>query len=148
MKAADEGMTAAFGTITNGTDADLVLTAVTTPATDMVQLHETTSDGSGGMSMQEKDGGFPLPAGEDLVLEPGGDHIMLMDLPKPLQPGDTLELTLVFSEGTEHPFTATVKDFSGAQEHYAPGEDDEEEADHEGMSGMASDGGGEHEGHK
>ncbi|GAA1313561.1 hypothetical protein GCM10009591_26300 [Brachybacterium tyrofermentans] len=150
VKAADEGMTAAFGTITNGTDADLVLTAVTTPATDMVQLHETTSDGSGGMSMQEKDGGFPLPAGEDLVLEPGGDHIMLMDLPKPLQPGDTLELTLVFSEGTEHPFTATVKDFSGAQEHYAPGEDDEEEADHEGMSGMASDGGGggEHEGHK
>ena len=149
VKAADEGMTAAFGTITNGTDADLVLTAVTTPATDMVQLHETTSDGSGGMSMQEKDGGFPLPAGDDLVLEPGGDHIMLMDLPKPLQPGDTLELTLVFSEGTEHPFTATVKDFSGAQEHYAPGEDDEEEADHEGMSGMASDGGGgEHEGHK
>lgn len=166
VKAADEGMTAAFGTITNGTDADLVLTAVTTPATDMVQLHETTSDGSGGMSMQEKEGGFPLPAGEDLVLEPGGDHIMLMDLPEPLQPGDTLELTLVFSEGTEHPFTATVKDYSGAQEHYAPGEDDEEGADgesdggsdggssddggsgHEGMSGMASDGGGEHEGHK
>ena len=172
VKAADEGMTAAFGTITNGTDTDLVLTAVTTPATDMVQLHETTSDSSGGMSMQEKDGGFPLPAGEDLVLEPGGDHIMLMDLPEPLQPGDTLELTLVFSEGTEHPFTATVKDFTGAQEHYAPGEDEDgadgasdggsnsssdggsemsdgsEHADHEGMSGMASDGGGEHEGHK
>ncbi|MGP9682469.1 MULTISPECIES: copper chaperone PCu(A)C [unclassified Brachybacterium] len=142
VKAADDGMTAAFGTITNSTDADLVLTAVTTPATDMVQLHETTSDGSGGMSMQEKEGGFPLPAGEDLVLEPGGDHIMLMDLPEPLQPGDTLELTLVFSEGTEQAFTATVKDFTGAQEHYAPGEDDED------MSGMASDGGGEHEGHK
>ena len=161
VKAADEGMTAAFGIITNGTDADLVLTAVTTPATDMVQLHETTSDGSGGMSMQEKGGGFPLPAGGDLVLEPGGDHIMLMDLPEPLQPGDTLELTLVFSDGTEHRFTATVKDFTGAQEHYAPGEEDgadgasdggsgggSEHADHEGMAGMDSDGGGEHEGHK
>lgn len=141
VKAADEGMTAAFGTVTNGTGADLVLSAVATPATDMVQLHETTSDGSGGMSMQEKEGGFPLPAGEDLVLEPGGDHIMLMDLPEPLQPGDTLELTLVFSDGTEHPFTATVKDFAGAQEHYAPGEDEE------GADG-GSDGGGEHEGHK
>lgn len=141
VKAADEGMTAVFGTIANGTGADLVLSAVTTPVTDMVQLHETTSDGSGGMSMQEKDGGFPLPAGEDLVLEPGGDHIMLMDLPEPLQPGDTLELTLVFSDGTEHPFTATVKDFAGAQEHYAPGEDEE------GADG-GSDGGGEHEGHK
>ena len=121
VKAADEGMTAAFGTVINGTGSDLVLTAVTTPATDMVQLHETTSDGSGGMSMQEKEGGFELPAGAELVLEPGGDHIMLMDLPEPLQPGDEIELTLVFSEGTEYPFTATVKDFTGAQEHYAPG---------------------------
>ncbi|MGO2755288.1 MAG: copper chaperone PCu(A)C [Brachybacterium alimentarium] len=136
VKAADDGMTAAFGTVVNGTGSDLVLTAVTTPATDMVQLHETTSDGSGGMSMQEKEDGFELPAGAELVLEPGGDHIMLMDLPEPLQPGDEIELTLVFSEGTEYPFTATVKDFTGAEENYAPGEGDE-----------ASDGGGEHDEH-
>lgn len=136
VKAADDGMTAAFGTVVNGTGSDLVLTAVTTPATDMVQLHETTSDGSGGMSMQEKEDGFELPAGAELVLEPGGDHIMLMDLPEPLQPGDEIELTLVFSEGTEYPFTATVKEFTGAEENYAPGEGDE-----------ASDGGGEHDEH-
>lgn len=136
VKAADDGMTAAFGTVVNGTGSDLVLTAVTTPATDMVQLHETTSDGSGGMSMQEKEDGFELPAGAELVLEPGGDHIMLMDLPEPLQPGDEIELTLVFSEGTEYPFTATVKDFTGAEENYAPGEGDE-----------ASDGGGGHDEH-
>ncbi|WP_193103820.1 copper chaperone PCu(A)C [Brachybacterium sp. FME24] len=136
VKAAEEGMTAAFGTLVNGTGADLVLIAVTTPATERVELHETTADGSGGMSMQEKEGGFEIPAGEELVLEPGGNHIMLMDLPQPLLPGDEMELTLVFSEGTEHPFTATVKDFAGAQEHYVP-----EDAEN------TSDGGGEHAGH-
>jgi periplasmic copper chaperone A len=133
VKAAEEGMTAAFGTLTNATDTDLVLVAATTPATDMVELHETTADGSGGMSMREKEGGFPIAAGAELVLEPGGDHIMLMDLPQALLPGDEVELTLVFSDDSEVPFTATVKDYSGAQEHYAPGEE--------------SDGGGEHAGH-
>lgn len=138
VKAAEDGMTAAFGTLTNGTSGDLVLTGVTTPASSEVQLHETSPDGSGGMSMQEKEGGFELPAGEELVLEPGGHHLMLMNLTDPLRPGDQVELTLVFSEGTEHPFTATVKDFSGAQEHYSP--DDEEGSE-------ASDGGDEHTEH-
>ena len=137
VKAAEGGMTAAFGTVTNGTSGDLILTGATTSASSEVQLHETSPDGSGGMSMQEKEGGFELPAGEELVLEPGGHHLMLMDLTEPLRPGDQVELTLVFSEGTEHPFTATVKDFSGAQEHYSP--EDEEGAG-------ASDGGGEHAG--
>lgn len=120
VKAAEEGMTSAFGVLRNDTGTDLVLIGVSTPASPMVELHETASDGSGGMSMTEKEGGFPLPAGGELVLEPGGDHIMLMDLPAPLLPGDEVELTLLFEDGTEHPYTATVKDFTGAQEHYEP----------------------------
>lgn len=63
---------------------------------------------------------------------------MLMELTAPLLPGDEVELTLEFTDGTEHPFTATVKDFAGAQEHYEP----------EGSAGSgASDGGGEHAEH-
>ncbi|MBP2380629.1 copper chaperone PCu(A)C [Brachybacterium sacelli] len=139
VKAAEDGMTAAFGTVTNGTSGDLVLTAASTPASGEVQLHETAPDGSGGMSMQEKAGGFELPIGEELVLEPGGNHLMLMDLTEPLRPGDQVELTLVFSEGTEHQFSATVKDYAGAQEHYSPEGDD---------GSGTSDAGGEHAGHE
>ena len=136
VKAAEEGMTSSFGVLRNDTERDLVLTGVLTPASSAVELHETTSDGSGGMSMTEKEGGFELPAGGELVLEPGGHHIMLMDLTAPLLPGDEVELTLQFEDGTEHPFTATVKDFAGAQEHYEP----------EGSTGSgASDGGGAHD---
>ncbi|ASK65762.1 hypothetical protein CFK39_07855 [Brachybacterium avium] len=136
VKAAEEHMTSAFGIIRNDTDTDLVLSGARTDASAQVELHETASDGSGGMSMQEKEGGFPLPAGEELLLEPGGNHLMLIDLAAPLLPGDEVELTLEFEDGTELPFTATVKDFAGAQEHYEP----------EGSMGSgASDGGGEHE---
>ena len=138
VKAGEEGMTSAFGTLTNDTDRDLVLIGARTEASAHVELHETTDDGSGGMSMQEKEGGFPLAAGEQLVLEPGGHHLMLMDLTAPLLPGDEVGLILEFEDGTEHPLTATVKDFAGAQEHYAP--EDSAGSD-------ASDGGGAHDGH-
>ena len=138
VKAGEEGMTSAFGTLTNDTDRDLLLIGARTEASAHVELHETTDDGSGGMSMQEKEGGFPLAAGEQLVLEPGGHHLMLMDLTAPLLPGDEVELILEFEDGTEHPLTATVKDFAGAQEHYAP--EDSAGSD-------ASDGGGAHDGH-
>ncbi|GAA4519556.1 hypothetical protein GCM10023160_03520 [Brachybacterium paraconglomeratum] len=135
VKAAEEGMTSGFGTLINGTAQDLVLSGARTAAASRVELHETTADGSGGMSMQEKEGGFALPAGGDLLLEPGGNHLMLIELTAALRPGDEVELILEFEDGTEHPFTATVKDFAGAQEHYEP----------EGSSGSgASDGGGAH----
>ena len=136
VKAAEEGMTSAFGTLTNATGRALQLIAASTPSAGMVELHETMGDGSGGMSMQEKEGGFPIPDGGELVLEPGGDHLMLMDLAAPLRPGDEVELTLQCEDGTELVVTATVKDFAGAQEHYEP----------EGSAGSgASDGGGEHD---
>ena len=138
VKAAEEGMTSAFGTLTNATGRALQLISASTPSAGMVELHETMGDGSGGMSMQEKEGGFPVPDGGELVLEPGGNHLMLMDLAAPLRPGDEVELTLQCEDGTELVVTATVKDFAGAQEHYEP----------EGSAGSgASDGGGEHDGH-
>ena len=128
VKAAEDGMTSAFGIITNTTDTDLTLVSVTTPASKEVELHQTSPDGSGGMSMEEKEGGFPIPAGGELVLEPGGDHIMLMSLTAALQPGDEVELLLQFEDGAEQPITATVKDFAGANEEYDP--EDEDGHDH------------------
>ena len=138
VKAAEDGMAAAFGLLTNPTDRDLVLIGASTPACAEVQLHETASDGSGGMSMQEKEGGFPLPAGATLELAPGGDHLMLIDLVAPLLPGDEVALTLTFEDGTVLEASATVKDFAGAQENYEP----------EGSTGSgASDAGGAHDMH-
>lgn len=125
VKAAEDGMTSMFGTITNNSGEALTLVGGTTEAASAVELHQTASDGSGGMSMEQKEGGFPIPAGGELLLEPGGDHIMLMGLTAPVLPGDQVEVVLQFEDGTEHQVTATVKDFAGAQENYGGMEEDQ-----------------------
>ncbi|WP_193078590.1 copper chaperone PCu(A)C [Brevibacterium aurantiacum] len=135
VKAADDGMTAVFGELKNNSDEDINLVEAKYDDAEQVQLHETLEDNSGGMSMQEKKGGFTVPAGESLSLKPGGDHIMVMGLTKPIKPGEEISLDLVTADQQSFPVTAIAKDYSGAQEDYAPGEADDEGdgADHKDM---------------
>jgi copper(I)-binding protein len=118
VKTQDTGMTAAFGTVTNTSSRDVTVTSVETPVSPMVQLHETVASAAGDMVMQEKAGGFTIPAGGSLSLAPGGNHIMLMGLAHPLQAGDDVDFTVSLSDGTSFTFTAAVKDFAGANENY------------------------------
>lgn len=121
VKAADSGMSAAFGTLHNDSKSDVTLVSAASPASSMLQLHETVADASGAMVMREKDGGFVIPAGGELVLQPGGNHIMLMDLTAPLKAGEDTTFTLTFSDGSTTSFSAPVKDYSGANETYQGG---------------------------
>lgn len=118
VKAADDGMSAAFAELENAGSEDVTVSAVTSAASSDLQLHETVENEAGEMTMREKDGGFVIPAGESLTLEPGGNHIMLMDLAKPIKAGDELSFTLTFSDGSTTEFTAPAKDYSGANESY------------------------------
>lgn len=63
--------------------------------------------GMGEMVMRELEGGLPLPAGEPVMLQPGGYHIMLIDLVEPLAVGDTFDVTLDFE--TAESVTLTVE---------------------------------------
>ena len=118
VKATDEGMSAAFGELASTGDSDVTLVSATSTASTSMQLHETVDNGSGSMVMQEKDGGFTIPAGGALTLEPGGNHLMLMGLTAPIVAGDEIEFTLTFSDGSDYTFTAPAKDYSGANETY------------------------------
>jgi copper(I)-binding protein len=129
VKAADDGMTAVFGELHNNSDHDINLVEAKYADAKMVELHETTEDGSGGMSMQQKKGGFVIPAGKSISFEPGGDHIMIMGLKKAIKPGEQITLELVTSDDETVKVTAVAKEYSGAQENYAPGE---AESDHDG----------------
>ncbi|MDN4472307.1 copper chaperone PCu(A)C [Demequina zhanjiangensis] len=124
VKAVDDGMTGAFALITNGTGDDLTITGATTDAASMVELHETVMDDAGATVMQEVDGGFTVGAGETFTLEPGGNHLMLMGVTAPLEPGAEVSMTLELADGSTVPFTAVVKEFTGAQESYAPESED------------------------
>ena len=67
------------------------------------------SDHGGMMTMREVDS-IEVPAGETVALEPGGYHVMLIDLQRDLEPGDTVEATLTFESGAEETVTAEVRE--------------------------------------
>jgi copper(I)-binding protein len=87
--------TGAFMKITAGADTRLI--SVSTPVAGIAEVHEMKIDG-GVMSMRALDGGLVLPAGKAVELKPGGYHVMLMDLKRPLQKDTTIPLTLVFKD--------------------------------------------------
>ena len=118
VKAAEKGMSAVFGELINHTDADIVVTGATSDASSSIELHETVANADGQMVMQEIDGGFVVPAGGRYLLEPGGNHIMLMGLEKTIKAGDELSFTLATKTGPGLTFTAVAKDYAGANESY------------------------------
>lgn len=122
VKAVDEGMTAAFGVLSNGGDSGVTLVAASAPAAAMVEIHEVVMGPGGDMVMQPKEGGVTVAPGSSATLEPGGDHIMLMDVVDAIQPGDEIPLTLEFADGSTLEVTATAKEFTGGNEEYVPDE--------------------------
>ncbi len=112
-------MSAMFGTLRNTSDADLTITGGSSPAAGEVQLHETVKTSSGAMQMQQKQGGFVVPAGGTYVLQPGGSHVMLMQLTGSLPTGSETTVTLTTSAG-DVTLTVPVRAFTGAQETYDP----------------------------
>lgn len=121
VKAADTGMTAVFGTLTNRGDEDVTLVAASSPAARTVEMHETVMGADGAMVMQEKAGGIVVPAGGEYELRPGGDHIMLLGLDAPVAVGDDVTVTFETAGGGTIEITANGREFSGAEESYSPG---------------------------
>ena len=77
-----------------GSEPD-TLVGVTSSAADMVMLHRSTVEG--GMARMTDAGVLVVEPGQELALEPGGLHAMLMGLVEPLAEGDTVEATIRFS---------------------------------------------------
>lgn len=84
---------AAYLVLRNGSRADTLL-AVETPVAAVVELHEMRMD-QGVMRMRQERSAA-LPANAELRLAPGGRHLMLIDMKRPLQAGERVPLTLRF----------------------------------------------------
>jgi copper(I)-binding protein len=81
--------------VNEGRSADL-LVSVETDVAEVVELHETKMEGD-----VMKMGPIPniqVPAGGSAKLEPGGMHMMLINLKQELTPGDKIPLTLQFEK--------------------------------------------------
>ena len=103
------GNTAGFMTVLNGLDKSVRLTGVTGDVAAAIELHETIND-NGIMKMEPRPDGFAIPAGGSLELAPGGKHVMIMGLVKPLAAGDTVDLTLNFDNGEQIALKVPVLD--------------------------------------
>lgn len=86
--------TGAFVTLTSSEDAKVV--GVASPAAAAVELHSSSMEG-GVMRMRALDT-LVLPAGKQVELKPGGMHVMLMGLAKPLAAGDTFPLVFTIED--------------------------------------------------
>lgn len=80
----------------NSTEAVRVV-GVASPAAKIVELHEMKMEGDR-MMMNAVDG-LDVTPGKVTELKPGGYHIMLIDVVKPLAAGDKVPLTLVVEGG-------------------------------------------------
>lgn len=135
VKAAPDGMTAAFGTLANPTEHDIIVVSATTEVAESTELHETVVDDAGKSTMRQVEGGFTIPAEGSIDLEPGGDHLMLMGLTGPVEAGVEVSFTLTFEDDSTMSFTAPAKDYSGAQEEYSSHDEHAEHDEHGGEDG-------------
>ena len=78
-------------------DVDAKLIGVSSAAVSRVEMHEMKMDGDV-MRMREMRA-IDLPRGKTVSLEPGGYHIMLMNLAKPIAAGVVIPLTLTIESG-------------------------------------------------
>ena len=96
---------ALYMTIVGGSESDSVIGAATTAAR-AVELHESTMNDDGTMGMGELEA-IEVPAGATVVLEPGGIHLMLVDV-EPLEVGEEVEVSLTWEHGGDMTLLAEV----------------------------------------
>lgn len=99
---------AAYFTVYNGTaNADTLLDIASNEAED-AGVHESyvTEDGLSGMRPA---GTLAIPSGDSLVLQPGGFHVMLMELKRDVVIGDSIQFQIQFAKAGSRSISAFVK---------------------------------------
>lgn len=108
---------AAYMVLNASADDRLIGAMTAEDIAESVEIHETSEDSdTGEMAMRQVDG-IDLIADEDVVLEPGGYHIMFVGLTAPLEPGTSFDIILTFEIAGDVAASVEVRDTadSGAQ---------------------------------
>ena len=86
---------AAYLSISNGTASQDSIISISSKAAQKAEIHESYKGENGIMGMRPAPGQV-IPSGEDLYLQPGGLHIMLMKLNNDLAVEDSIDLSIKF----------------------------------------------------
>lgn len=94
------GTSAVYMLIENPLAEDDSLQSAACPEAGMTQIHMSSMDASGKMTMQEQKSVL-IPASGEVTFQPGGLHVMLIDLKQDLTTADKIEVTLKFEKAGE-----------------------------------------------
>ena len=97
-----------------GDSADRLL-RVSTPVAGTAELHQMVLDG--GVMRMRAIAGLDVKPGARVVLQPGGYHVMLTDLKRPLHAGDSFPLTLGFEKAGSIEVNVMVESMSAGAMH-------------------------------
>lgn len=98
---------AAYFTVHNGGNEDDRLIGASTPRAGRTELHTHVHLGDV-MKMQKIDS-VAIPASAEVRFEPGGNHVMLFNLTRPLVAGEHFPLTLEFEKAGQVELSVTIK---------------------------------------
>jgi periplasmic copper chaperone A len=104
---AGHSISAAYLTLRNNADTAVQLNSVHSDSAGTVELHQTREQ-DGVMRMRAAKQ-VEIAPGTQYHLQPGGDHLMLIDLKQPLNAGDKVKLNLSFSDGQQLQLTLPVR---------------------------------------
>jgi len=106
IRATAPGQTVAGGYMSLRSAKPSALVEVSTPLTARAEIHEMSME-AGVMKMRAVPK-IDLPAGKTVELKPGGYHVMLMNLDRPLRDGETVFLAGDTSYTEAHMLAGTV----------------------------------------
>lgn len=90
---------AGYATLSNTSGDDAALVGASCPAYGQVMLHQSTVEG--GMARMHMVKSLSVPAHGKVMLAPGGYHLMLMKAKQTVKPGQTVQVTLHFADGSK-----------------------------------------------
>jgi copper(I)-binding protein len=99
---------AGYVTLQNNDAKAATIAAVQTNAYTSAMIHQSTQDADGMSHMTMVDH-LAIPAHAAVSLSPSGYHLMLEHASHPIKPGDSVNITLRFADGSELPVSFLVR---------------------------------------
>ncbi|WP_396587617.1 copper chaperone PCu(A)C [Bermanella sp. R86510] len=100
--------TAAFFRLTNNSGDAVILKQVSSDIAAKAEYH-THSKGENGMMAMRQLKQVVIEPKATVEFKPGGYHVMLFDLVRPLKSGEQVEIRLIDSDGKQYAFNLPVK---------------------------------------
>jgi len=106
---------AGYMNIKNNTNNAIKLIAVSSDISKRTEMHNTVIENNMARMVELKQ--LSIASQKQTAFKPGGQHLMLMGISKPVRAGDVVTLQLKFENGVEKTVKADVRKVTGADPH-------------------------------